>query len=309
MVYDRGRPEPLLAAVRARPRATAEVSPAEGAPGDVGEVAATLVAAARSGLRGGAPGRRRPVRARRGGQGGAGRRPHRGAVRGRAGRRPARPASPTYAGVPLPGVAHRRRRRRRQRASTSRRCAAAVAAARWRSPSTPATSAAVRDGAAGRRRRRRDTPVAVTGDGTGDTQYTTDLDRGQLRRGAALGFTGRVVLTVGAGVDRSATAVLVGEPPAVRLEGARAADQGAGRRDERAAARVRGDARARCRPSRSSRRAPRPRWSGRSRAWSTAGTPGSSSPRSTRSARCWEKFDEYGLDARALRRRQDRLHR
>ena len=40
----------------------------------------------------------------------------------------------------------------------------------------------------------------------------------------------------------------------------------------------------RCRPSRSSRRAPRSRWSGRSRAWSPAGTSGSRSPRSTPSA-------------------------
>ena len=58
---------------------------------------------------------------------------------------------------------------------------------------------------------------------------------------AALGFTGRVVLTVGAGVAAARQAGLVGEPPAVRLEGARAAHQGAGRRDERAAARLRRD--------------------------------------------------------------------
>jgi uroporphyrinogen III methyltransferase/synthase len=43
------------------------------------------------------------------------------------------------------------------------------------------------------------TPVAVTGDGTGETQYTT-ISTVDSFVAAALGFTGRVVLTVGADV-------------------------------------------------------------------------------------------------------------
>src|SRR5262249_57216787 len=40
------------------------------------------------------------------------------------------------------------------------------------------------------------TPVAVTGDGTGETQYTTSSTVDSVVA-AALGFSGRVVLTVG----------------------------------------------------------------------------------------------------------------
>ena len=141
------------------------------------------------------------------------------------------------------------------------------------------------------------TPVAVTGDGTGETQYTTASTVDSFVA-AALGFTGRVVLSLGAGAGPAGEARLVGEPPAVRLEGARAADQGAGRRDERAAARPTARSRARCRRSRSSRRARRPRWSGRSRAWSTAGTPGPIFTSVNAVRAVWEKFAEHGLDAR-----------
>ena len=56
----------------------------------------------------------------------------------------------------------------------------------------------------------------------------------------------------------------------------------------------------RCRPSPSSRRAPRSRWSGPSRAWSTAATSGSRSPRVNAVRAVREKFDEFGLDARAF---------
>ena len=55
----------------------------------------------------------------------------------------------------------------------------------------------------------------------------------------------------------------------------------------------------RSRPSRSSRRATCSRWTRPCAAWSRAATSGSRSPRSTRSA-VREKFEEYGLDARAF---------
>src|ERR671928_478378 len=65
-------------------------------------------------------------------------------------------------------------------------------------PGDPGLLAAVRDGllAAGVAG---ETAVAVTGDGTGETQYTTTSTVDSFVA-AALGFTGRVVLTVGAGV-------------------------------------------------------------------------------------------------------------
>ena len=184
-----------------------------------------------------APGRRRPVRARLRGQGGAGRRPDRRAVRGRARRRPGRGVA-TYAGVAADRRPHHRRRRRRQharlrRARRRRRRGLARARRRRRRPRRRPRRPA-------RRRRRRHHPVAVTGDGTGETQYTTTSTVDSFVA-AALGFTGRVVLSLGAGVGPARQARLVGEPPAVRLEGAGAADQGAGRRDERAAAGLRRD--------------------------------------------------------------------
>ena len=103
-------------------------------------------------------------------------------------------------------------------------------------------------------------------------------------------------------------AVLVRDQAAVRLAGAGAADQGAGRCDERAAARPTARCRRRCRRSRSSRRAPRSRWTGRSRAWSPAGTSGSRSPRSTRSRRCGRSSRSTAWTP-GVRRRQGRRRR
>ena len=93
---------------------------------------------------------------------------------------------------------------------------------------------------------------------------------------------------------------MVRDQAAVRLAGAGAAHQGAGRR--RLATSCVGTAPSprRSRPSRSSRRAPRSRWTARCRAWSPAATCGSRSPRSTRCSAVREKFEEYGLDARAF---------
>ncbi|HEX5596789.1 MAG TPA: uroporphyrinogen-III synthase [Micromonosporaceae bacterium] len=193
VIYDRRIPEPLLEAIRAEAKPETQFSPAEGASGDVAKV---LLSAARSGL---------------------------SAVRLVAGdpfghdvlvqevQAVARTAVPfevvpgvgqaegvaTYAGVPLPGI----------------RVAAdiddvetidfeALAAAVNRGSLALAVDAgdlaAVRDGllAAGVDGA---TAIAVTGDGTGETQYTTTSTVDSFVA-AALGFTGRVVLTLGQGV-------------------------------------------------------------------------------------------------------------
>ena len=81
--------------------------------------------------------------------------------------------------------------------------------------------AAVRDGLLAAGRRRHAPRSAVTGDGTGETQYTTTSTVDSFVA-AALGFTGRVVLTARRRRRAPRQAELVGEPAAVRLEGARA---------------------------------------------------------------------------------------
>ncbi|HEX5543230.1 MAG TPA: uroporphyrinogen-III synthase [Micromonospora sp.] len=197
VIYDRRVAEPLLDAVRPDAKQDAQFSPAEGAPGDVAKV---LLSAARSGqvavrLVAGDPfGQESLVKEVQ-------------AV--------ARTAVPfevipgvgqaegvaTYAGVPLSGV----------------RVAAdiddvetldfeALAAAVKRGSLALAVDAgdlaAVRDGllAVGVDG---ETVIAVTGDGTGETQYTTTSTVDSFVA-AALGFTGRVVLTLGEGVaDRT----------------------------------------------------------------------------------------------------------
>ncbi|MFC4104610.1 uroporphyrinogen-III synthase [Micromonospora zhanjiangensis] len=193
VVFDRGVPEGLLDAIRAEARSDAQFSPAEGAPGDVAKV---LLSAARSGL---------------------------AAVHLVAGdpfghdtvvkevQAVARTAVPfevipgvgqaegvaSYAGVPLPGV--------RTAADVDdvatldfEALAAAVARGTLALAVDAGDLAAVRDGllAAGVDGA---TAVGVTGDGTGETQYTTTSSVDSFVA-AALGFTGRVVLTVGAGV-------------------------------------------------------------------------------------------------------------
>ena len=81
VVYDRDVPIALLDAVRADAVPDAQFSPAEGTPGDVAKV---LLSAARSGLRAVRLVDGDPFAADAGGQGGAGGRAHRGAVRGGA---------------------------------------------------------------------------------------------------------------------------------------------------------------------------------------------------------------------------------
>ncbi|HEU5110244.1 MAG TPA: SAM-dependent methyltransferase, partial [Micromonosporaceae bacterium] len=193
VVYDRGVPDALLDAIRAEAGPDAQFSPAEGAPGDVAKV---LLSAARSGLAAvhlvaGDPfGHESVVRevqavARTAVQFEVV--PGVGQAAGVA----------TYAGVPLPGVRHT--------ADVDDVTALdfeALAAAANRGSLALAVDAgdlaAVRDGllASGVEP---GTPVAVTGDGTGETQYTTSSTVDSFVA-AALGFTGRVVLTVGSDV-------------------------------------------------------------------------------------------------------------
>jgi uroporphyrinogen III methyltransferase / synthase len=195
VVYDRGVPESLLESIRAEAKRDAQFTPAEGAPGDVAQ---TLLSAARSGLS--------AVHLVAGDPFG-----HDAVVK--EVQAVARTAVPfevvpgvgqaegvaAYAGVPLPGV--------RTAADVDDIAALdfdALAAGLNRGSLALAVDAgdlaAVRDGllAAGVDGA---TPLGVTGDGTGDTQYTTTSTVDNFLA-AALGFTGRVVLTLGAGVTQ-----------------------------------------------------------------------------------------------------------
>ena len=163
-----------------RPRTTRQFSPAEGAPGDVAKV---LLSAARSGLsavqlvagdpfghdpwsRRCRPSPARPCRSRSC--------PGLGHAEGVA----------TYAGVPLPGV-------RTAPTSTTwptldfEALAAAVARGSLALTVDAGDLAAVRDGLLAAGRRAAATPVGVTGDGTSDTQYTSDVHGRRLRRRGA----------------------------------------------------------------------------------------------------------------------------
>lgn len=193
VVYDRGVPDALLTAIRAEAGEQTQFSPAEGAPGDVAKV---LLSAARSGLSavhlvaGDPLGHESVVKEA---QAVARTAVHFEVVPG-VGQAAGVAA---YAGVPLPGV--------RTTADVDDVTALdfeALAAAAARGSLALAIDAgdlaAVRDGllAAGIDGA---TPLAVTGDGTGETQYTTTSSVDSFVA-AALGFTGRVVLTIGVGV-------------------------------------------------------------------------------------------------------------
>jgi uroporphyrinogen III methyltransferase/synthase len=193
VVYDRGVPDSLLAAIRELAPEEAQFTPAEGAPGDVAKV---LLSAARSGLH--------AVHLVAGDPFG-----HDAVVK--EVQAVARTAVPfevvpgitqaagvaAYAGVPLTGV-----RTSADVEDVSTVDFDALAAAVNRGGSAVAVDAGdlatVRDGllAAGVDPH---TPVAVTGDGTGETQYTSSSTVDSVVA-ASLGFTGRVVLTVGAAV-------------------------------------------------------------------------------------------------------------
>ncbi|MBX6357381.1 MAG: uroporphyrinogen-III synthase [Micromonosporaceae bacterium] len=198
VIFDRGVPDSLLAAIKSEARSETEFSPAEGAPGDVAKV---LLSAARSGLNAvhlvaGDPFAHEPVVKEV--QAVARTAVHFEVVPGidHAG------GVATYAGVPMPGV--------RTTADVDDVGALdfeAVAQA-VNAPGGPRSVAlavdagdlaAVRDGllAAGVDGQ---TAIAVTGDGTGETQYTTTSTVDSFLT-AALGFTGRVVLTLGPGVS------------------------------------------------------------------------------------------------------------
>src|SRR3989440_8091609 len=193
VVYDPGIPDALLDAARALASGEAQFSPAEGASGDVAKV---LLSAARSGLH--------AVHLVAGDPFG-----HESVVR--EVQAVARTAVPfevvpgigqaagvaTYAGIPLAGV---RTVADVEDVGEVDYAGLALAAARGAVALSVEAGdlAAVRDGllAAGVEPA---TPVSVTGDGTGDTQYTATSTVDSLVA-ASLGFAGRVVLAVGAAV-------------------------------------------------------------------------------------------------------------
>jgi uroporphyrinogen III methyltransferase / synthase len=193
VVYDRGVPDALLDAIRPEAKPDAQFSPAEGGPGDVAKV---LLSAARSGLSAvhlvagdplGRDGVIKEVQA-------VARTavhfevvPGIGQAEGVA----------SYAGVPLAGV--------RTVADVDDvatvdydALAGAVGRGGFAVSVDAGDLAALRDGllAAGVDP---GTPVGVTGDGTGETQHTSTSSVESFVA-AALGFTGRVVLTVGRSV-------------------------------------------------------------------------------------------------------------
>lgn len=193
VVFDRGVPEPLLAAVRESAHDDTEFSPAEGGSGDVAKV---LLSAARSGLH--------AVHLVAGDPFG-----HESVVR--EVQAVARTAVPfevvpgigqaagvaTYAGVPLTGA---RTVADIEELSTVDFDALALAIRHGGVAVSveAAELAALRDGllAAGVDPT---TPVSVTGDGTGDTQYTS-VSTVDSVVAASLGFAGRVTLAAGAAV-------------------------------------------------------------------------------------------------------------
>jgi uroporphyrinogen III methyltransferase/synthase len=193
IVHDRSASELLLAAVRAEGKPDVELSLAEGPPG---EVAKLLLAAARSGrnavhLVAGDPfGHESVVKEVQ-------------AVARTAVRFEVVPGVDqaagvaAYAGVPLAAV---RTTAHVDDVSTLDFDALATAAGRGSLGLTVDASdlALIRDGLLAANVDG-STPVAVTGDGTGETQYTTTSTVDNFVA-AALGFSGRVVLTVGAGV-------------------------------------------------------------------------------------------------------------
>ncbi|HEY2948225.1 MAG TPA: uroporphyrinogen-III synthase [Micromonosporaceae bacterium] len=194
VVYDRAVAEQLLDALRAGAKEDAQFSPAEGAPGDVAKV---LLSAARSGLSAvhlvaGDPfGHDSVVKEV---QAVARTAVHFEVVPGVS----QATGVATYAGVPFPGV---RTVADVDDVSTLDFEALAAALAARGSVALAVDAgdlAAVRDGllAAGVDG---GTAVAVTGDGTGETQYTTTSTVDSFVA-AALGFTGRVVLGLGPGV-------------------------------------------------------------------------------------------------------------
>jgi uroporphyrinogen III methyltransferase/synthase len=193
VVYDRGVPDSLLSAIRSAAKDDAQFSPAEGAPGDVAKV---LLSAAKSGLSAvhlvaGDPfGHDSVVKEV---QAVARTAVHFEVIPGIG----QAEGVAAYAGVPLPGV-----RVSADVDDVTNLDFDALATAAQKGSFAVAVDAgdlaAVRDGllAAGVEP---GVPVGVTGDGTGETQYTTTSTVDSFVA-AALGFTGRVVLTVGSDV-------------------------------------------------------------------------------------------------------------
>jgi uroporphyrinogen III methyltransferase/synthase len=188
-------PEPMLVAIKAIAPDEAEFSPAEGAPGDVAKV---LLSAARSGLRAvhlvagdpfGHDAVVKEVQA-----------VARTAVQFEVVPGISQAAGvAAYAGVPLTGV---RTSADVDDVNTLDFDALAAAAARGSVALAVDAGdlAAVRDGllACGVEP---SAPVSITGDGTGETQYTS-MSTVDSVVAASLGFSGRVVLSVGAGLHQ-----------------------------------------------------------------------------------------------------------
>ena len=103
---------------------------------------------------------------------------------------------------------------------------------------------------------------------------------------SAVGMTGTVVVTVGKAAAQRDKLSWWESRPLYGWKVLVPAHQGAGRRDERPAARLRRGAGRGADHRRRAAAHARPRWSARSRAWSPAGSSGSCSPRPTRCARC-----------------------
>ena len=137
-------------------------------------------------------------------------------------------------------------------------------------------SVAAAAGAAGRRPRPRDAGRASPPPArrrAADAYRAPSVGAAERRRRARLAPA--LVAVVGEVVAAARAALVVRDQAAVRLAGAGAADQGAGRSAvARSCASTARWPRS-CRRSRSSRRAPRSRWSARSRAWSPGATSGS----------------------------------
>ena len=184
---------------------------------------------------------------------------------------------PAYAGVPLRDAQGDRRplRRRAYGAATGAgpRSARATATVVVSATLDSVAAAAGELVAAGRKP---DTPLTVTVAGTTTRQRTWTATLGTiaqiLKQAKVLPSPegGQPVIAVvgerSAAAQRDAARV-VRVQAAVRLEGARAAYEGAGGVALRPAALATAPCRTRCRRSPSSRRARRSRWSGRSRGW------------------------------------------
>ena len=182
--------------------------------------------------------------------------------------------------------------------STGVRRRSSAPGARWCSPRPRRTSARSRSrcwsrAEAGRHRR------LGHGDGTGEGQQRCTTTLAALEQDSGW-LSGPLVVTVGQAGDRAARLSWWETRPLYGWKVLVPAHQGAGRRDERRGCARTARCRARCRRSRSSRRA-RPAQMERAIKGLVDGRYAWVVFTSTNAVRAvWEKFDEHGLDARAF---------